>query len=64
MQLRIWQRLSPAEQTSVLTRPALGNDAALAANVAEIVAKVRSGGDAALRDLTAKLDRVALERWR
>jgi histidinol dehydrogenase len=61
MQLKIWQRLSPAEQTSALMRPALGNDAALGARVAEIIAMVRAGGDAALRELTAELDRVAVD---
>jgi histidinol dehydrogenase len=61
MQLRDWQKLKPAERTAVLARPALGDDAALAPRVAEIVAKVRAEGDAALRELTAKFDRVELE---
>ena len=60
MQLRVWQRLSPAEQTAALTRPALGLDASLSVSVAEIIRKVRAEGDAALRELTAKLDRVEL----
>ena len=61
MQLRVWQKLSPAERTAALTRPALGNDASLAPRVAEIIAKVRAEGDAALRELTAKFDRVELD---
>ena len=61
MQLRVWQKLSPAERTAALTRPALGNDASLAPRVAEIIAKVRAEGDAALRELTAKFDRIELE---
>jgi histidinol dehydrogenase len=61
MQLRDWQKLSPAERTAVLTRPALRNDAALASSVAAIVAKVRADGDTALRELTAKFDRVELD---
>jgi histidinol dehydrogenase len=61
MQLRVWQQLSAAEQAATLARPALGNDAALAAGVAEIVGRVRNEGDTALRELTAKLDRVALD---
>jgi histidinol dehydrogenase len=61
MQLRDWQKLKPAERTALLTRPALGDDATLAPRVAEIVAHVRAKGDAALRELTAKFDRVELE---
>src|SRR5689334_22889845 len=61
MQLRYWQKLKPAQRAAALTRPALGNDAALAARVAEIIGEVRSAGDAALRELTAKLDRVELD---
>ena len=60
MKTCIWQRLSPAERSAVLARPALGADAPLSAAVAEIVAQVRAKGDAALRELTAKLDRVEL----
>ena len=61
MQLRVWQKLKPAQRTAVLTRPALGNDASLAPRVAEIIANVRAEGDAALRELTAKHDRVELD---
>ncbi len=61
MQLRDWGKLKPAERTALLARPALGDDATLAPRVAEIVARVRAEGDAALRELTAKLDRVELE---
>jgi histidinol dehydrogenase len=60
MQLRDWQKLSPAERTAVLARPALRSDATVAQRVAAIVAKVRAEGDAALRELTAELDRVEL----
>jgi histidinol dehydrogenase len=61
MQLRDWQKLSPAERTAALTRPAVGNDATLAPRVTAIIAKVRAEGDAALRKLTAELDRVELD---
>ena len=61
MQVRVWQQLSLAEQAAALARPALANDAALAARVAAIVERVRNEGDAALRELTAKLDRAAVE---
>jgi histidinol dehydrogenase len=61
MQLLVWQHLSSAEQTAALTRPALGLDATLSARVAEIIGKVRAEGDAALRELTTKLDRVEID---
>ena len=61
MQLRYWQKLSPANRAAVLTRPALGNDASLSSRVAEIIGEVRAKGDAALRKLTAELDRVELD---
>jgi histidinol dehydrogenase len=63
MQLRIWQQLSPAEQTAALTRPALGNDAALTARVAAIISKVRTEGDTALRELTARFDGIELRTF-
>ena len=61
MQLRVWQKLKPAQRAAVLTRPALGNDAALASRVTEIIGEVRAKGDVALRELTAKHDRVELD---
>ena len=61
MQPQIWAQLSSDRQAALLARPALKNDAALAARVAEIVARVRSEGDAALRALTAQHDRVTLD---
>jgi histidinol dehydrogenase len=60
MQIRVWQQLSTAEQAAVLARPALANDAELAARVAAIIERVRAEGDSALRELTAALDRVDL----
>jgi histidinol dehydrogenase len=61
MRIRIWQQLAPTEQAAVLARPALANDATLVTRVAAIIERVRREGDAALRDLTAKLDRVELD---
>jgi histidinol dehydrogenase len=61
MQLRDWQKLSRAERAAALMRPALGDDTTLSSRVAAIVAKVRADGDAALRELTAELDRVELD---
>jgi histidinol dehydrogenase len=61
MEPQTWSELSSARREALLARPALKNDAALAARVADIVAQVRRDGDAALRSLTAKYDRVTLE---
>jgi len=61
MQLRYWGKLSPTSRAAALTRPALGGDATLATRVTEIVAEVRARGDRALRELTAKFDRVELD---
>jgi len=61
MQLKNWQKLSAAAQGAALARPALRNDAELAERVAAIIDKVRSEGDAGLRELTAKLDGVELD---
>jgi histidinol dehydrogenase len=60
MRIEIWQDLTAEGRRAVLARPALANDASLAARVAEIIERVRSEGDAALLDLTAKLDRAEL----
>jgi histidinol dehydrogenase len=61
MRIEIWQDLTTEGRRALLGRPALANDAGLAARVAAIIERVRSEGDAALRDLTATLDRVKLE---
>jgi histidinol dehydrogenase len=60
MRIEIWQDLTAEGRRAMLARPALANDASLAERVAAIIERVRSGGDAALLDLTAKLDRVEL----
>ncbi len=60
MRIEIWQDLTAEGRRAVLARPALANDASSPARVAAIIERVRSEGDAALLDLTAKLDRVEL----
>jgi histidinol dehydrogenase len=60
MQQYQWNELSEAQQRDVLRRPAVRDDAALRAGVADIIARVRSGGDGALRELTERLDGTAL----
>jgi len=60
MRVEIWKNLSAERQRALLARPALVNDASFAARVTSIIERVRREGDAALFDLTAKLDRVQL----
>ena len=55
-----WNRLNDAERQALLRRPALVADDALKARVAEIVARVRGGGDAALRRLTREIDGIEI----
>ena len=61
MQPQVWRKLSLEQRAARLARPALKDDAALSARVAEIIARVRREGDAALRALTAQYDRVTLD---
>ena len=60
MKRYVWNELSNERQRAVLARPAVGGDATLRSAVAAIVDRVRREGDAALFDLTARLDRVKL----
>jgi histidinol dehydrogenase len=60
MQTRIWKDLSAEQRSALLARPALVNDPAFAARVAEIIDRVRREGDAAVRELTARFDGVEL----
>lgn len=60
-----------AARAGVLRRAPMDEDTATAAAVAAIIAEVRAGGDAALRELSARFDGVApaqlevpRERWR
>lgn len=61
MQIRTWRLLDAQQRSAALARPALANDAALRARVADIIDQVRTDGDRALRELTAKFDRVDLQ---
>ena len=55
-----WNSLGDAERQALLRRPALAGDEALKTRVAEIVAEVRRGGDAALRRLTREIDGIEI----
>lgn len=61
MQRYDWSQLTAAEQTQLMERPALTQRPELAANVRAIVERVRSTGDAALREYTTQFDRVTLD---
>ncbi len=56
-----WHSLSPPERERLLARPAR-HDPELDAAVRRIIAAVRQGGDAAVRDFTRRFDRVEIEQ--
>ncbi|ENM5932668.1 histidinol dehydrogenase [Vibrio mimicus] len=58
MRTVVWQSLSEAQQETILERPAITEGANITVAVAQVIAKVRSEGDAALFELTEKFDRV------
>ena len=60
MRVETWTTLTAERQSKLLARPALAQDASVAASVGAIIERVRREGDAALLDLTAKLDHVQL----
>jgi histidinol dehydrogenase len=61
MRIANWKSSTAEQQRKLLARPALAKDSSLASDVAAIIDRVRQEGDAALRDLTAKLDGVRLK---
>ncbi|MCF7502556.1 histidinol dehydrogenase [Vibrio sp. L3-7] len=58
MRTVVWQSLSESQQDSVLERPAITEGANITAIVSDVIAKVKNEGDAALKELTEKFDRV------
>ncbi|OMO33212.1 histidinol dehydrogenase [Vibrio sp. 10N.222.47.A9] len=64
MRTVVWQSLSESQQDSVLERPAITEGANITATVSDVIAKVRNEGDAALKELTGKFDRVTPESIR
>lgn len=64
MRTVVWQSLSESQQDSVLERPAITEGANITATVSDVIAKVRNEGDAALKKLTEKFDRVTPESIR
>ncbi|EHV9724135.1 histidinol dehydrogenase, partial [Vibrio parahaemolyticus] len=64
MRTVVWQSLSEEQQDAILERPAIAEGANITAAVADVIAKVRTQGDAALLELTEKFDRVKPESIR
>jgi histidinol dehydrogenase len=56
-----WNTLSASARLTLLQRPAARDGGAVAAGVRTIIDAVRSGGDAALRELTLRYDGAQLE---
>lgn len=53
-----WKSLDDAQRETILRRPGRATSAEVTATVTDLIAQVRKGGDAALRELTLRLDRV------
>ncbi|MBM4951873.1 histidinol dehydrogenase [Vibrio parahaemolyticus] len=64
MRTVVWQSLSEEQQDAILERPAIAEGTNITAAVADVIAKVRTQGDAALLELTEKFDRVKPESIR
>jgi len=56
-----WGNLSEPERRSILQRPAVAANSETTTAVRQILADVRNGGDAVLRQLTERLDKVKLK---
>ena len=63
MNILDWNQLDSAGRAEALRRPTRSDDARVRAGVAAILGQVREQGDAALRDITGRLDAVALDSF-
>ncbi len=61
MRILNWQELDPAQRRAALARPSVTARADIAAEVSQLIGKVRAEGDAALLALTERFDGVRLE---
>jgi len=59
-----WSALDDNARVAALARPAVSNNPELGERVAVIIDEVRENGDAALRDLTRRFDRIDLDSIR
>lgn len=62
MQTLIWNQLNEEQKQSSLQRPAISNAKEISQIVAQIIAQVRTEQDSALKQLTEKFDKVALDQ--
>ncbi|NNM62889.1 MAG: histidinol dehydrogenase [Steroidobacteraceae bacterium] len=61
MRIIEWQSLTPAQRQAALQRPALREAEDVQNAASRIIASVRAGGDAALRELALRFDGVRIE---
>ena len=59
MQIVQWANLDTEQRRKTLTRPAMSNSAEITSIVSNIVNRIRTEGDSALREFTAKFDKVS-----
>lgn len=59
MQIVQWANLNAEQRRETLTRPAMSNSAEITSIVSNIVSRIRNEGDTALREFTAKFDKVS-----
>ncbi len=59
-----WQACSAEAQQALLARPALSASDSISQIVRDVLARVKSEGDAALRDFSARFDKVELTDFR
>ena len=64
MVISTWSDIDSTAQCALLKRPAVPADGAIRDEAAEIIAQVRAGGDAAIRELTRLFDGADLETFR
>ncbi|USH03413.1 histidinol dehydrogenase [Grimontia kaedaensis] len=61
MKTVVWKSLSDTQQAKALERPAISESASITEAVEGVIKQVRTGGDAALKALTEKFDKVVPE---
>lgn len=64
MKTVVWKSLSDTQRENALQRPAISESASITDAVAGVIREVRAGGDAALKALTEKFDKVVPENIR
>jgi histidinol dehydrogenase len=56
-----WSALPRVERATLLQRPAIADDASMRSDTSAIIAEVRRGGDASLREFNQKFDRAEFD---